>query len=172
MSLSHTTKKRKLVIIENVGSIKFLYHIDPLKLECQCNYKYSPGKSICRHLKYYLCEQLGLHECYVPILSVPRIRSKIAEICDNHKQLNRYCLKFLTNEEEDYCLICHEAYLTVRNGALPNPKNILYQCPKCFELLHNKCYQQWKCKGGTCPRCKYCHDLNGGVDEVKWLVTS
>lgn len=171
MSLSHVIKKRKLHIIEQHGAIKIMYHINPIKLECQCSSnKYRPGESICRHLKYYLCDQLGLREFYTPVLSVPRVRSKITELWNNHRQLNQFCLKFLTDEEEDHCLICHEAYLVVRHGLLPNPKKALYQCPKCFELFHDKCYQQWKSNGGTCPRCKYCHDLNEGVDDIQWPI--
>lgn len=161
--LRHYTKKNKIIVTEGTSGINFSYIIDPLHLKCQCSEnKYLPGKSICYHLEYYLCKVMGIKQQYLPVLSIPRVRSRIND--GIVEELNTFCLKFLTDDEEDQCIICHLSYLPADANAKAS-KLELYQCPTCFELIHYKCHNKWSKTGGGCPRCKYKRDINGGKYE-------
>lgn len=147
--LSHRIKNKKIYVTEADGSIMYNYIINPIKLECQCmnGLAFKPGKPVCQHLEYYLCLIMKIPDCYLPVLSVPRVRSKISLDVD----LKKFCYEFLTNELVEHCIICHEAYWDQTD------KIDLYQCPKCFELFHQKCHHRWKSMGVAigCPKCKY-----------------
>jgi len=166
-TLSHGFKKRHIVITEGVKGINYNYIIDPYLLKCQCSGdRYIPKKPICIHLEYYLCSVIGVKKEFLPILSVPRVRTKVT---DNKAMgstiLNDYCVRFLTDSEEDQCIICHASYLPVKSSL---DVETLYQCPNCFELLHISCHNKWAATGGSCPRCKYKKDLNGGKVDYEW----
>lgn len=156
--LQHFNKKGKITVTEGTGGLIFKFKIDPIQLKCQCSNR--PRESVCRHLEYYLCKVMGIKHGFLPVLSVPRVRSKITQIWGEPQTLNLYCYKFLTDDEVDQCLICHEQYLKLSsNGMLPDVQSHLHQCPKCFELYHHSCHLRWLQTGGGCPRCKYKRDL-------------
>ena len=164
-ALRHRTKKGKIIVMEGTIGITFNYSINPQQLRCQCSSgKYRPGEPVCHHLEYYLCDVMGIKKHYLPVLSVPRVRSKINEIWRlGGDSLNQYCLRFLTNDEEDQCVICHESYSNIHQ--VQDSRNALYQCPKCFELSHHSCHKKWIHTGGGCPRCNYMRDINGGFNN-------
>jgi hypothetical protein len=156
--LTHRQKKGKIQITEGSGGLTFNYIIDPFQLKCQCSNR--PGESICYHLEYYLHNVIGIKPCFFPILSVPRVRSRILDIWKTEPAapvaLNNFCIRFLTDDQHDHCLICHDAYLKSHDGKIGDPRTSLYQCPKCFELYHHGCHEKWQQAGEYgCPRCKY-----------------
>lgn len=175
--LTHRQKKGKIHIIEGNGGLTFSYIIDPFQLKCQCGSGgYQPGESVCYHLEYYLHNVLGIQPCFFPILSVPRVRSRILDIWKAEPTasaaLNNFCIRFLTDDQHDHCLICHDVYLKSHNGKISDPRTSLYQCPKCFELYHHSCHEKWQQTGEYgCPRCKYKREP-GSLNKVQVQVQS
>jgi hypothetical protein len=156
LPLKHRIKKNKILIIEGSSRITLTYVIKPFELSCQCqNSQRAPRDPVCHHLEYYLCKVMGLHRQYIHVLSIPRVRSRIQEIiaAEGKSALNHYCRRFLTDEEEDHCIICHDSYCLENHVQIDR----LHQCPSCSELFHIKCYKQWLSSGheASCPICKY-----------------
>lgn len=170
--MSYRTKKGKVIVTEGIG-IAINYTIDPLRLKCQCSGTYRPGRPVCKHLEYYLCTIMGIDKIFLPVLSIPRVRAKLEpHTAPNGLDLNEFCFKFLTDDSEDQCIICHECYLrpeVLHRRQHATLTELLMQCPNCFELFHPTCYAKWSVGGRPCPLCKYKHDINGGkLDEPAW----
>ena len=155
LQLRHYVKKGKITVSEGTTGVVFNYTIDPVGLSCQCK----RGAGFCPHLQYYLCDVLKIKKQLLPILTVPRVKANIHAKGD----LETFCRKFLADEDEDQCVICHSSYLSVAamsawlSNDNPNPSlpAELYQCSCCLELIHMKCYTKWSATGRGCPRCKH-----------------
>lgn len=168
-NLTHQIKKGKVKIIEGTANFAITFIVSPTDMSCQCTDKATKGtKPLCDHLKYYLCECLGIRQQYLPVLSVPRVRTWIKNLAGkvlNVDVINQYCYNFLLgkklhNNHEEFCCICHMEYCD--NFSNPNTGD-LYQCPSCFELYHSRCFSRWN---KECPRCKYITGL--GSNDVNW----
>lgn len=148
--LRHCVKKGKVIVSEGTSGVVFNYIVDPVALTCQCQ------KRLCPHLRYYLCDVMKVRKQLLPILTVPRVKAAVTS-----NDLETFCCRFLTDEDEDHCVICHTSYLSASSLAkwlsldVPVVPDELYQCTCCFELIHQKCFNRWSATGNGCPRCKH-----------------
>jgi len=111
---------------------------------------------------------MGIKKQYIPVLSVPRVRSKLNDIWKlGSDSINSYCLRFLTDDVEDQCLICYEPYFKPRELITMTR---LHQCLGCFELYHEICHKKWSCNGEGCARCKYKKTIYKGREDIIWPV--
>ena len=117
-------KVKKIIVKDGIIKIKF----NPNKLMCtMCNSKY------CNHIYFILYEYY-----YIPYNLLPSI--KISNFNYNYDTFIEDFNNYFKNYE---CCIC-----------LSNKFKDYNICKSCYQVIHTKCLNKWKCKCQLCPLCK------------------
>ena len=102
------------------------------------------NNKLCKHIKYYFSEIIGLQQWKIDMLEIYEIKERLTGKDLEYKFITDTCLKYL---EENDCGICLESL----------SKNELYNCKYCKKIVHYKCFKDWIKKNNNKQKCIYCN---------------
>ena len=149
------SKKKNNII--NVKDNIITYKIFPKQLTCQC----MNNKNLCDHLLFALAYYYNLSAFVITFITMNDIKSKFSTYLNNNinfieldSKLSDDIMKMLRNNE---CGICLDSLAEYKY------KQELYQCDKCYNMVHFKCMTKWKSfkkKNEPKKGCVYCMTIS------------